>query len=384
MGPHLAAFAGEVEKQARSQAARAAAMAEAMEQLARDLHAAVAELRTSSEQMERALETVGQIADHTRILSINASIEAARAGEQGRAFAVIVDEVKQLADRTGRTTLAIGERMGEFAASLGRMDAVVTQAKARRMADGARSTPTVGDVKVQVRGIAESAGFQLTNAESVHAMGDQVKALTESLLLAVGKFRFAAHDRAREAVAELVPALTAALGDRPRLEALLEEWLRARPHFELAYLTDAQRAAGRSTYPRCSGRAGRLRPIRSGFLAATGRRARGTGRRWPRPGPARPTSTARAPPGTSASRSPPRCGIPTGPCWGSSARGCEFPAAGQRLTRRGSRPHAKLARRAGRRADSAGDGRALEDLAWRGRRGGHGRTGPAARPGQQR
>jgi hypothetical protein len=253
VGPRLAAFAGEVEKQARSQADRAAAMAEAMERLARDLNAAVAELRSSSGQMGQALATVGQIADHTRILSINASIEAARAGEQGRAFAVIVDEVKKLADRTGRTTLDIGERMGEFAASLVRMD-TVTQARAAA-GEGADRAPTVGDVNLQVRGIAESAGFQLANAESVHAMGGQIKALTESLLLAVGKFRFDAHDRARAAVEELLPSLASAWGERGRLEGLLESWLEAQSHFELAYLTDAH---GRQLVDNLARRSGRV------------------------------------------------------------------------------------------------------------------------------
>jgi methyl-accepting chemotaxis protein len=259
VGPHLAAFAGEVEKQARSQAARAAAMAQAMERLAGDLHAAVAELRSSSGQMGRALETVGHIADHTRILSINASIEAARAGEQGKAFGVIVDEVKQLADRTGRTTLDIGARMGEFAANLGRMDAVTQARPAGPETGGALS---VGDVNLQVRGIAESAGFQLTNAESVHEMGGQVKALTESLLLAVGKFRFDAHARATQAVEELLPGLIANLGDRAGLEALLEDWLHARPHFELVYLTDT---SGRQIVDNLAQRAGRVTHDPAGF-----------------------------------------------------------------------------------------------------------------------
>ena len=259
VGPRLAAFAAEVEKQARSQADRAAAMAQAMERLAQELHAAVADLRSSSGQMERALETVGQIADHTRILSINASIEAARAGEQGRAFAVIVDEVKQLADRTGRTTSDIGERMGEFAASLVRVDAVT---QSEKVSGGAEAALTVGEVKLQVHGIAESAGFQLTNAESVHAMGDQIKALTESLLMAVGKFRFDAHDRARAAVEELLPSLVAALGDRGQLEGLIAGWLEARPHFELAYLTDAR---GRQVIDNIVHRAGRVTHDARGF-----------------------------------------------------------------------------------------------------------------------
>ncbi len=260
LGPQLATFAEEVEKQARSQAAGADAMAASMDQLTRDLNAAVTELRTSSGQMQRALETVDKIADHTRLLSINASIEAARAGEQGKAFAVIVDEVQQLADRTGKTTLAIGERMEEFETSLGRMDAVT---HARKTADsGAGGKLSVGDVNLQVRGMAESAGLQLGNAESVHSMGDQINALTETLLLAVGKFRFDAHGRAREAVEKLVPALAAGLGEREGLERMLERWLEEQPHFELAYLTDAR---GRQVVDNICRRDGGVAHDRTGF-----------------------------------------------------------------------------------------------------------------------
>src|SRR5665213_2038373 len=80
LGPRLAGVAAEMETQARTQASRAVKIASTMGGLARDLEKAVAELRASSGHMHRALETVDHIADHTRLLSINASIEAARAG----------------------------------------------------------------------------------------------------------------------------------------------------------------------------------------------------------------------------------------------------------------------------------------------------------------
>jgi methyl-accepting chemotaxis protein len=259
LGPRLAAVAAEMENQARTQASRTVRIAATMGGLARDLDKAVSELRASSGQMHRALETVGQIADHTRLLSINASIEAARAGAQGRSFAVIVDEVKQLADRTGQTTLAIGERIQDFEGSIARMNAFTATGPAK---EGANEALTVGAVNLQVRGMADSAGSQLSNAENVHSLGDQIKALTETLLIAVGKFRFDAHARAREAVEALATALAENLDDRSGLEGLLERWLGDRPHFELAYLTDA---SGRQIVDNIVWRDGRVEHDPRGF-----------------------------------------------------------------------------------------------------------------------
>jgi len=237
LGPQLARLAAEMETQAQAQARRAERMAATMGGLAGALETAVTELRSSSAQMHRALETVEHIAAHTRLLSINASIEAARAGVEGRAFAVIVDEVKQLADRTGQTTLVIGERMQDFETNLARMNAVTS---AQPPPAAAQETLTVGMVNREVRGMADSAGVQLGNAESVHSLGDQINRLTELLLLAVGKFRFDAHARAQASVEGLVSGLLTNRGDRAGLERALEDWLEAQPHFELAYLTDGE------------------------------------------------------------------------------------------------------------------------------------------------
>nr|WP_319941595.1 methyl-accepting chemotaxis protein [Aestuariirhabdus haliotis] len=125
-------------------------------------------LNTSTDKIINVINSIGEIAEQTNLLALNAAIEAARAGEQGRGFAVVADEVRSLSKRTKSNLDETGEVIKSVESAVSKLIESVTELQTHAE-HAQQTTSTVYDVVNELQGISEEAVLQADSGAELAA-----------------------------------------------------------------------------------------------------------------------------------------------------------------------------------------------------------------------
>lgn len=193
-------------QQGRGVVAQTMSDIEGLAQAVEQASGVIQKLEADSENIGSVLDVIRGIAEQTNLLALNAAIEAARAGEQGRGFAVVADEVRNLASRTQQSTQEIQGMIEQLQS--GARDAVQVMVVGREQAQASVEqasragvsldaiTQAVVSIREMNQHMSESAQQQGHVAEEINQNLNNIAQVAEQTTEGAGQLGLASDELA--------------------------------------------------------------------------------------------------------------------------------------------------------------------------------------------